>query len=564
LSLLAPAGLAGALVHRRPAGPTAACLRLATLIACSTMSACVFASSARAEDCTAVESRAALASLSGARITSVDVVSESPELPGIARPFASLHPRSRESTIRRQLLFAAGDSVDTLLVGETMRRLRRQRLFSDVVLQARRCDSSGVALTLRTRDSWTLRPRAQVRTPSILSLGVEERNFLGTGRSITVSSEMSPHRAGASVSLNDPWLLGTDIAANLRLASLGGAHTLRAGARNHEYSVFDPWRVEGNVARLSYGDTVAADRTLHTLAAMFLVGRRVGPVGHAVTLFTAGGEFDSAATISRSRRTSTTGTPHARSFLGADLGLTRRTAVFDTASWLVPGRGFLDVPLGWEADGIVAGGYDRALDVPVMKVDLWVGRVWLPTRGSILMLDAWTSGYLGRLIDANHIERLSASWYGAASGGLWGARLTAERMLELDPDLRQLSSMQTADYTAAAVSPYAARAGRALAGSLERSLHLLRVGASSVLDGGAFAAGSYRWQVADRTDDQIRAGVLGGRLRLLSANGAVSSVRVDVGYPVILSSGLPRKVFATVTVGALFDVSRQRDGRRLF
>jgi hypothetical protein len=85
-----------------------------------------------------------------------------------------------------------------------------------------------------------------------------------------------------------------------------------------------------------------------------------------------------------------------------------------------------------------------------------------------------------------------------------------------------------------------------------------------VLDGGAFAAGSYRWQVADRTDDQIRAGVLGGRLRLLSANGAVSSVRVDVGYPVILSSGLPRKVFATVTVGALFDVSRQRDGRRLF
>jgi hypothetical protein len=548
-----------------PPAPPPSPLRLTRLLACSTLSACILAPSARAEDCSVVESRAALGSLSGTRIASVEIVSEGPELPGIARRFSALHRPSTDATIRRQLLFAAGDSVDTLLVGETMRRLRRQRLFSDAVIQARPCVAGGVALVVRTRDSWTLRPRAQLRsTPSTLSLGLEDRNFPGTGRSASLTNEMTTRGSGAAFTLIDPWVLGTDVAANLRIASLGGAHIFRASARNHEYSVFDPWRAEISVARVSFGDTGTTERALHTVAALALVGRRVGNAPHSVTLVVAGMEFDSAASVSVSRRMTTPNTPHVRSFLGADVGFSHRTAVFDTASWVVPGRGFLDVPLGWESDAIVAGGYDRQLDVTVMKVDAWLGRVWLPTRGSILMLDAWTSGYLGPRIDANHIERLSATWYGAAARGMWGGRVVAERLLEVDPDLRALSLMQSADYTSPAVNPYAVRAGRAITGSVERSVHLFKAGVSSVLDGGGFVAGSYRWQVADRTDDQIRAGVVGARLRHLSANGAVSSIRLDVAYPVILSAGLRKKPYAVLVFGNLFDITRQRDWRRLY
>ena len=544
--------------------PPPSALRLVRLLACSTLSTCVLASPASAGDCALSESRAALGALSGARIASVDIVSESPELPGIANSLRFLHHSSREATIRRQLLFAPGDTVDTLLIGETMRRLRQQRLFSDVVLQARRCEGGDLSLVMRTRDSWTLRPRLQLRTPSTLSIGVEERNVLGTGRALSLSSEMSPRGTGAAGTLNDPWLFGTNLAAHLRIASLAGTHSLRAGLRNHEYSVFDRWHAEANVARLSFGDTAAADRPLHTVAALFALGRRVGNDPYAVTQLSVGAEFDSASSISGTRRTVSSRQSHVRSFLGAELGIARRTAVFDTASWVVPGRGFLDVPLGWEGEAIVAGGKDRALDVPVMKVDAWLGRVWLPTRGSILMADAWSSGYIGRLVDANHIERISAAWYGAGWRGLWGARITAERLLELDPDLRQLSLMQTADYTAPAVRPFAARAGRSIAGSAERSFRVLPIGARSMLDAGAFVASSYRWQIAERADPQLRATVVGGRLRLLAANGAISSVRFDVGYPVALSAGLPRRAFALLTFGSLFDVSRQRDGRRLF
>jgi hypothetical protein len=282
------------------------------------------------------------------------------------------------------------------------------------------------------------------------------------------------------------------------------------------------------------------------------------------SLLSVGVEFDSAASISSSRRVLAAGAPHVRSFLGADVGVSRRTAVFDTASWVVPGRGFLDVPLGWEGDAVLGTGWQREAGVPAMRADAWLGRVWLPTRGHLVMLDAWSSGYIGRGLDANHIERLSGAWYGHAARGMWGARITAERLLELDPDLRFLSLMPSADYSAPVIRGYTGRSGRSIAGSVERSVHLFQTGAASVLDGGAFVAGSYRWQVTDMPNNQLRAGVVGGRLRLLSANGAVSSVRVDVGYPVILSETLARKPFAVVTFGSLFDVSRQRDGKRLY
>ena len=209
------------------------------------MSACLFALPLRAEECALVKSRGALGTLTGIRITSLEVRSDGPALPGPASMLSPLHTVSRESVIRRQLLFAAGDTVDTLRVGETMRRLRAQRLFSDVVIIAKRCDAQdGVALVMHTRDTWTLRPTARLRGASQLSLGIENRNFLGTGRTVAVTREMTLRGNGAAVTLVDPFVLGSDVAAHVRVANLAGARSLRLGLRRHEYSVFDNWRAE--------------------------------------------------------------------------------------------------------------------------------------------------------------------------------------------------------------------------------------------------------------------------------------------------------------------------------
>jgi hypothetical protein len=549
------------------AGPHRAdTLRFAVrLLAYSTMSACLLAAPARAAECALTESRASLAALSGVRITSVEILSSGPHLPGPAAIFDGLHTPSRESVIRRQLLFAAGDTVDTLRVGETMRRLRAQRLFSDAVVIATKCDTlGGVSLALRTRDTWTLRPTVRLRTPSQLSFGIEDRNFLGTGRAVAVTREMTFRGNGAAFTLVDPFVLGSNVAGNLRIANLAGAHSFRLGLRRHEYSVFDGWRAEGNFSRLSYRDTVAAEKGLHTISAMTLVGRSVQRSNTGVTMLLAGAEFDSAASISPSRRDVPAGMPHVRSFLGLDMGVQRRTAQFDSASWIVPRRGFIDVPLGWEGEGIVSGGYERDARTAAIKVDSWLGRVWLPRRGQILMADGWFSSYLGRGVDQNQIARASLSWYSEAARGMWGARFTAEQLLELDPDRRALSLMPLADYTVPVVRQYAARGGRSIAGSLDRDVHIMHIAAASVLNVGGFVAGSYRWRVLDAPGGELKAGVVGARLRVLSANGAVSSIRVDIGYPVVRSEILSAKPFLTVTYGTLFDASRQRDGRRVY
>ncbi len=513
-----------------------------------------------------VESRSSLATLSGVQITSVEIASEGPALPRLAHLLNALHPVSQEGVIRRQLLFAAGDTVDTLLVGETMRRLRAQRLFSDAVILARHCDATGgVGILVRTRDTWTLRPTARLRTSNQLSVGIEDRNFLGSGRTVSVTREMSLRGNGAAAAFMDPFFLGTSTVASARISNLARAHAFRVGLRQHEYSVFDRWAVEGSLARLSYGDTVVAEKALHTINALTLVGRRIAFTENSVTKALIGAEFDSAASISATRhRSVAAGSLHVRSFIGLDLGLQRRTAQYDSASWIVPGRGFLDIPLGWEGEGVVSGGRARDVGVATFKYDLWTGRVWMPARGRILMLDGWASAYLGRNVDRNQITRASLMYRAEAARGMWGLRITGEQLSELDPDRRGLSLMPLADYTAPLLGPLATRGGRSLAGSVDRDVRVMRVGAASVLNVGGFIASSFRWDVSDPAVNQLSAGVIGARLRILSANGTVRSIRVDLGFPVFRSEVLPSKPYVVISYGSLFDASRQRDGRRAY
>jgi hypothetical protein len=147
---------------------------------------------------------------------------------------------------------------------------------------------------------------------------------------------------------------------------------------------------------------------------------------------------------------------------------------------------------------------------------------------------------------------------------MWGLRATAEQLSELDPDRRGMSLMPLADYTAPILGPLASRGGRALAASMDRDFRVMRVGAASVLNVGGFFASSYRWSVSDPVIKQLSAGVVGTRLRVLSANGTVGSIRLDVGFPVYRSAVLPSKPYVVISYGSLFDASRQRDGRRAY
>src|SRR5262245_22298608 len=98
------------------------------------------ASLVRAQQCDSVSSRTSLSAFSGVPIRSLRVRTQGPPaFPGIARALDNLHVRTREATVRRQLLFSAGDTLDTLAVGESIRRLRNLRYLRDAELAGVRC-----------------------------------------------------------------------------------------------------------------------------------------------------------------------------------------------------------------------------------------------------------------------------------------------------------------------------------------------------------------------------------------------------------------------------------------
>jgi hypothetical protein len=96
----------------------------------------------------------------------------------------ALHWRTRRETVRRDLLFAVGDSCDPRRLAETARLLRaRPYIRSAAVVPVATADS-GVALQVETRDEFSLEVRLRVESGGELPtrrLVVTEDNVAGRG-----------------------------------------------------------------------------------------------------------------------------------------------------------------------------------------------------------------------------------------------------------------------------------------------------------------------------------------------------------------------------------------------
>jgi hypothetical protein len=525
---------------------------------------CAAASTGRAQGCDTLNVRTAPPGIQGKVIRTVTAKTDAPvALPIAGVILAPMRRTTAERVVRRQLLFAAGQPADSARVAETLRRLRDQRLYADVMLTAVTCTASdSVDLTVTTRDAWTLIPVARVVPPSTVSLGIEDRNILGTGRRVGVSNDQTTRGHGGSFSATDPWLLGSDVVGSTRFSDVAGAHVFRASIRHRELSDDDPWRAEIAVDRERFAESSATERPLGDFFGTGHLGRLASDPSWAIVVPYIGGEVDNAQVMAIRAGDANVSTLHTRRFVGADVGLMRQTARFDTVSWFAPHRGFLDVPVGFEGDALVSLGRDRGQDATAARFDGWLGEVWIPARGTLIVADGWVSGFLGN-VRPNHVDRLAISAFQEATRGYWAGHASFEQMLLLDSDLRRFSLTTIAtDPSLAAVPAPFRLADRATYGSFERAVHLRPFGRASMLDLGLFGAGSVRWDAPATTSPRLAVAVTGLRLRVLSANGNASSFRVDIGYPVASSGSVVRRPLLSVTVTPLLDAVRQRDGRR--
>ena len=126
-----------------------------------------------------------------------------------------IHYMTRESVIRRELLFAPGDKWNTLKTLQSERNLRANGSFRRADILPERLPDGRLGALVRTQDSWTTNPRFSAGTEggqSFFALGLEEGNILGLGKAAAFDVSRNQGRTTSSWSYGDPRFLATRLA----------------------------------------------------------------------------------------------------------------------------------------------------------------------------------------------------------------------------------------------------------------------------------------------------------------------------------------------------------------
>ncbi len=146
-----------------------------------------------------------------------------------------LHVRTRQSTIRAQLLFRPGDRYKARVLEETERNLRALAFIYDACVVPVKYADGKVTIRVITKDVWTLSPGVSFsRTGGSNSSGFDlsDSNLLGFGKSLTVDHSSNVDRTSNGIIYGDPNLFGSrwTLASRLCQRQRWNAAHLRAGA----------------------------------------------------------------------------------------------------------------------------------------------------------------------------------------------------------------------------------------------------------------------------------------------------------------------------------------------
>ncbi|PYO51223.1 MAG: hypothetical protein DMD72_00150 [Gemmatimonadetes bacterium] len=523
------------------------------------------------QPCTTYRSEVTLGALSGRRIDSIVVETGSPNLGRAGRAIARLHFRSRPEIIRRELLFAVGDSVDTLRVAESLRRLRKLQFLESAHVEGRQCASpTGEALSLHvvTRDSWTTRP--DIKTGTSPRVGLSEHNLLGTGQTFALSLVSHNRSLGAGVSTYDAFGFGTGMTTRAHYQRYYEGVIRGLSLARRQSSVADPWRAEADFWDQSYEPKALGSEQIERTGANLLAGIRASPATSSHIIYLLGGVEAEHTSLAASQQAQVLGPIRIdRRFMGPQVGLSAVAGSYDTLTWMLAGGSVVDVPRTVEGEIVVGFGKGTISSVDadgsaegvrrslMTHYDAWVGREWLPSRSTRIVTDLWASGYEGddwrstRLRGAITADR-------AATNGLWQLTLAAEQLTDPDPDVRALTIF---DRALPFVPSTVRLAESALTMSLDRTRHIHQLGSSYELDGSVFGALSKRWDPASTTPtaEDFSVGVVGLSLAVAPRRAGRATIRLDYGVPVTAGQGIRRTPRFGITLIPWLETGRHRD-----
>jgi len=148
-----------------------------------------------------------------------------------------LHVRTRQATVRSQLLIAPGQVWTADRIYESQRLLRDLEYIEPEVIRSRLVNDSVDVLVI-THDQWTTQPELNVERGGGLtygSVGLTERNMLGLGLAVSLAFRSDPTGRSRGFAVTGQRLFGTQLEAQAK------ASTGTAGVAN-SYYVLDPFR----------------------------------------------------------------------------------------------------------------------------------------------------------------------------------------------------------------------------------------------------------------------------------------------------------------------------------
>lgn len=511
-------------------------------------------------------------SLSGLRVSSVTAATHPPaELPGRAGKLVShLHRTTRPATILRDFPVAPGDTVDTLVVGEAMRRLRQRAYIRMPSLTGVRCGpDSTVALTLSTTDAWSLNPSFSAQSNSSYA-GLEERNFLGTGKAGSISLAAREGRLGGALGYTDPFLLNLPIYLRLRLAEYGDGDEIRVRLRNSEQSVNNVWRYSLSISRYRRdtekaqafgGTTVLVSQAFHREGAFFVVGHRIGNVGEHANSILFGIDFERAFLNAPDKSLTVGPKLVQRRFHGGTVGIARRAAAYDTVGWMAERHLLIDVPRGFETEGLLSFGREDVSRHAGAFGSIWVGRMWVSGDQKLETMDFWASGY--RIGSRNNFDAASSralfSSYTRHGSSLYTIHVSGEKLVNPDPDVRALA---TYDPTLSLVPELFRLSENAASAEVERATHVRSPIHAFNVDAALFTAASYRTASARSQHDHYAVVAVGAGLRLIPGGQNSGTLRLDAFYPVVRSPTGGHGITFALSIAPWLQANRQREDAR--
>jgi outer membrane protein assembly factor BamA len=154
------------------------------------------------------------------------------------------HAKTRTSVIRRELLFQEGDLLDQDLLDESERNLRSFSFLTDVSVEAIPVNESEADVIVHTEDQWTTNPKisfGQSGSDRTLDFGIEESNFLGLGKLVSMQYSQDPEREGFMGRYVDSRMLNTRLHLDARFSTLSDGYSHLLALQRPFYSQDSRW-----------------------------------------------------------------------------------------------------------------------------------------------------------------------------------------------------------------------------------------------------------------------------------------------------------------------------------